>query len=113
MRFKKRTTAGLLLLSLGGSSFAAAPPCPDRPTPPPCCADGRCYPNPLTFGVYETRWRRWPVEVAALGPDGQPGTLPAATDDIPRFEAPPAEEEDQKAPPPTEPAPTFRCHLYR
>jgi hypothetical protein len=103
MKFKTRATAGLLLLSLSNSSFAVAPPCPDRPTPPPCCADGRCYPNPLTFGVYETRWRRWPLEVAALAPENQPGAAVPPAGDVPRFETPPAEEEDQKAPPPTEP----------
>lgn len=101
MKFKKATATGLLLVGLGNTSLAAPPPL-DRPTPPPCCADGRCYANPLTFGVYETRWRRWPIE--SMEPTRGGPTLPIQPQaDIPSFQAPPAEEEDRKAPPPTMP----------
>ena len=102
MTFKKATATSLLLIGFGTTSLAAPPPL-DRPTPPPCCADGRCYPNPLTFGWYETRWRRWPVECMEPIPAGQqiPGTQPI--EGIPTFEPPTPEEEDRKAPPPTAP----------
>jgi hypothetical protein len=102
--FKKATATGLLLIGFGSDVLAAPPACVDRPTPPPCCADGYCYPNPLTFGVYPTRWRRWPVEhlepsrAGEYGPSGQP-----LGDDIPNFELPEAKDEDLRAPPPTAP----------
>ena len=81
---------------------SAAPPPLDRPSPPPCCADGLCYPNPLTWGHYPTKWRRWPTDyLEPLPPEALP---PAPLDpDVPAFEAPPAEEEDRRAPPPTAP----------
>jgi hypothetical protein len=59
-----------------------------------------CYPNPTTWGVYKTRWRRWPTE--ELEPTPAEARPPA--DRVPeaeRFERPPAEEEDRAAPPPT------------
>ncbi len=99
MKFKKATTAGLLLVGLGNASLAVPPPL-DRPTPPPHCADGRCYPNPFTFGVYETRWRRWPVE--SFDPNAVEKFDPRKLQNhVPPFDAPPTEEEDRKAPPPT------------
>jgi hypothetical protein len=79
----------------------------DRPTPPPCCADGRCSTNHV-WGVYETRWRRWPgVTDAPLEPSAAPapGELGPA---VPPYEAPPAAEEDQRAPAPTRPRPPER-----
>jgi hypothetical protein len=100
MRFFKSTTAGLLFLSVGGTTLAV-PPCPERPTPPPCCADGRGYSRPETFGVYETRWRPWPIQ--NLGPSAPQTGEEALKNQVPRFEAPPAEEEDRKAPPPSTP----------
>jgi hypothetical protein len=100
MMFRKTTTVGLMLLGLGSASLAAPPPL-DRPSPPPCCADGRCYPNPWTFGWYETRWRRWPVECLEPFPAGQ--QLPTPPDSLPPYEPPLDVDEDRKAPPPTTP----------
>jgi hypothetical protein len=96
----KKTAAGLLIFGLGSATFAGPPPL-DRPSPPPCAADGRCYPNPLTYGWYETRWRRWPLECIEQGPPGQ--TTPQPLEGIDTTEKPGKTTEDQKAPPPTEP----------
>ena len=47
-------------------AHSAAHPCTiDRPTPPPCAADGTCYPNENTWGWYPCHWRQWPGEVLA------------------------------------------------
>jgi hypothetical protein len=103
MKLVKKTTATLFAACLAGDLAIAAHPPLDRPTPPPCCADGICYPNPITWGWYETRWRRWPTE------ELQPTPAPAAPipgkkiPDIPAYETPPPEEEDRRAPPPTKP----------
>jgi hypothetical protein len=101
MKFSQYAAAALIVL--GFVTMAAAVPPLDRPTPPPCCADGHCFANSVTYGWYETRWRRWPCECAApvggtqVAPTGQPsGELPA-------FDVPPAEEEDRRAPLPTAP----------
>jgi hypothetical protein len=81
----------------------AAPPI-ERPSPPPCCADGQCLANPFTFGVYATRWRQWPVKAYEPTQAGA-ATVPAKTmPELPAYEAPPPEQEDRKAPPPTTPA---------
>jgi hypothetical protein len=80
-----------------------APPnplAPGRPSPPPCCADGYCYPNPATWGHYGTRWRRWPIELAAATPPGA-ATAPRPSPDVPTYDVPPPEEEDRRAPPPS------------
>jgi len=100
MKLRIASTVGLLFFGIGNTSLAVAP-CPDRPTPPPCCADGRCHPNPLTFGWYETRWRQWPIQPFEPGAP-QTGEQ-QLQNEIPRFEAPPAEEEERRAPPPTTP----------
>src|SRR3954462_5718870 len=91
-----------LCLLLCGSSLASPPI--ERPTPPPCCADGQCLANPFTFGVYATRWRQWPV--AAYEAPGAGAATPAARTlpELPPYEAPPPEQEDRKAPPATTPA---------
>jgi hypothetical protein len=98
----KTTTAGLLLFGLCHAALAAPPPL-DRPSPPPCCADGRCYPNPWTFGWYETRWRRWPMECMDGMPAGRLGPTRPQGSDIPPYDPPPPDEEDRRAPPPTTP----------
>jgi hypothetical protein len=96
-------SAGLLLGSVC-ECLAAAPPL-DRPTPPPCCADGQAFANPAAFGVFPTRWRRWPLEVVQTAPMQKPSALPGpASRELPPFERPPIEEEDKKAPAPTTPA---------
>jgi hypothetical protein len=90
--------AGLALIY--GDAFAAGPPSIDRPSPPACCADGMCYPNPTTWGFYGTRWRRWPTTQLEPTPaDARPPGAPSP--EIPSFERPPAEDEEQAAPPPT------------
>src|SRR4029079_1592927 len=100
MKFAKAATAGILAVGLSNVSWAL-PPCPDRPTPPPCCADGRGITSPATIGYYDTHWRPWPIQNP--GP-GTPKTGEQQLQNaVPRFEAPPAEEEDRKAPPPTTP----------
>jgi hypothetical protein len=80
-----------------------APPnplAPGRPSPPPCCADGICYPNYETWGHYKTRWRPWPIQLAATAP-GAPTAPPAARPDAPPYEVLPPEEEDRPAPRPS------------
>jgi hypothetical protein len=72
----------------------------DRPSPVPCCADGYCYPNPYEWGYYRTNWRRWPTDCynglpLEVTPPGQ------ITNETPSHVAPPAEEEDRRAPTPT------------
>jgi hypothetical protein len=72
----------------------------DRPSPVPCCADGFCYPNPYEWGYYRTNWRRWPTDCynglpLEVTPPGQ------ITEETPSHVAPPAEEEDRRAPTPT------------
>ena len=95
-------TLSLSALITVGAVASAAPPPLDRPTPPACCADGYCYPNPTTFGVYQRRWRRWPTE--ALEPTPAGVTPPSRlVPDIPPFDLPRPEEEDRRAPPPTQP----------
>ncbi len=84
---------------------AAVPPVIDRPSPPPCCADGQCFASPLTYGYYDTRWRRWPLETMAQAGTAKPATLSAPMrQDVPPFVTPPAEQEDRRAPPPSVPA---------
>jgi hypothetical protein len=102
MKLRKLTTTGVMAFSFLGTASAAPPPL-DRPTPPPCCADGHCFANSVTYGWYETRWRRWPLEVpeAVTGTQLTPTAQPSG--EIPTYDIPPAEEEDRKAPPPTAP----------
>jgi hypothetical protein len=78
-----------------------APPnplAPGRPSPPPCCADGYAYPNPVTWGHYATRWRRWPIEFAGPTPGVVPTPRPLGQD-VPPYETPIPDEEDRRAPP--------------
>jgi hypothetical protein len=98
----KKAAAGLLFFGLGSTSLAVAPPL-DRPSPPPCCADGRCYSNPMSCGFYATRWRRWPLESLETTSAGQLGPPAQQGGDFPVIEPPLPGEEDRKAPPPTAP----------
>jgi hypothetical protein len=104
MKCSRIIGAGLLVIYAIGSAIAAGPPgLVGRPTPPACCADGICYPNPTTWGSYPTRWRRWPAD--GLAPTPADAAAPARpSPDLRPFEAPPKEEEERRAPPPT-PAP--------
>lgn len=56
-----------VLLLFVAYSEAQADAC--RPeTPPPCAADGACYPRRDTWGNYVTRWRPWPGDQIGLAP---------------------------------------------
>jgi hypothetical protein len=101
MKFSRVIGASLLASCVSGSAGAAGPGVPgilDRPTPPACCADGICYPNPTTWGAYPTRWRRWPSE--ALAPTPADAAAPSGRD-LPALEPPGPEDEDRQAPRPT------------
>jgi hypothetical protein len=101
MKSLERFAAAVLVVSSTFvNAYGAGPPSIDRPSPPACCADGLCYPNRDTWGVYKTRWRRWPTEQLQPTPaEAQPPVGP--TQEIPGFERPPMEDEEQAAPPPT------------
>ena len=104
MKFSRVFAVSLLATCVSGSAGAAGPGVPgilDRPTPPACCADGICYPNPTTWGAYPTRWRRWPGEVLAPADAARPSR---PVGELPTLEPPVPEDEDRRAPPPT-PAP--------
>lgn len=73
--------------------------CVDRETTAPCTADGGCYPKRPTFGHYEQKWRTWPGEVDSSAPSP---TLSEEESLLKSYDAPPAEDEDQQAPPPIE-----------
>jgi hypothetical protein len=98
--FRQFAAAVVLLGWMCVVAFSAGPTSIDRPSPPACCVDGLCYPNPTTWGYYGTRWRRWPT--TQLEPTPAEARPPGApTPEIPAFERPPAEDEEQAAPPPT------------
>lgn len=106
MGMAKRIAGSLLVVGMGRVVSAEPPPSLDRPSPPPCCADGKCIANPLTYGVYPTRWRHWPLECPMEVPGAEAGAqaLPSnVQQEIKPYEIPPAEQEDRKAPPPTMP----------
>lgn len=103
MKLARSATAGVLILGLGNVALAM-PPCQERPTPPPCCADGHGISRPATFGVYDTHWRPWPIQNG--GPTTPQTGEEALKGVLPRADLPPAEEEDRKAPPPTSPPDT-------
>jgi hypothetical protein len=102
MKILKAIATSAMVFSLL-STAAAVPPPLDRPTPPPCCADGHCFANSLTYGWYETRWRRWPCECGEPVPRGQLTPAVQPSGDLPTYDVPPAEEEDRRAPLPTAP----------
>jgi hypothetical protein len=77
----------------------AAHPYIDRPTPPPYCADGVCYPNAETWGWYQQRWRRWPTEELQPIPSTAAPRPGREIPGIEPYETPPPEQEDQRAPP--------------
>src|SRR6516165_6695603 len=95
--------AWCFLFSCAASWATAATPLPiDRPTPPPCAADGTCYPNEGTWGWYPCKWRRWPGEVLEPTPAGaQPTPAELQKGGLGPFEAPTPEREDTQAPPST------------
>lgn len=76
-------------------------PSVDGALPPPCSADGICYPKPETFGFHRTRWRRWPGD-EATGPAPTPAEATEGDELLQPFDTPAPELEDQQAPPPIE-----------
>src|SRR5262245_24011561 len=103
MKFVKIIGAGALTICTATPAVAAHPPL-DRPTPPPCCADGICRPNAAEWGWYRTQWRRWPTEELAPTPATSPGKAgKEAVPGVPSYETIPPELEDRRAPPPTKP----------
>src|SRR5262245_42377404 len=82
-----------------GTAAADTPPL-DRPTPPPCCADGVCDAHAGTYGWFQTRWRPWAGE--SVNPGAVP-TAPAAGG-LPPYVRPTPENEDLRAPPATKSA---------
>jgi hypothetical protein len=105
VKVTRTIAAGVFLGWMCPNSLASQPPGIERPTPPPCCADGQCLSSPLSFGYYDTRWRRWPLETVAQAPTGKPAAVPVPMrQDVSPFVTPPAEQEDRKAPPPSVPA---------
>jgi hypothetical protein len=99
-----RTIATGVFLGLMCQSSMAGPPLIARPSPPPCCADGQCLASPTTYGYYDTRWRRWPLESVAQASTAKPAALSAPMrQDVAPFVTPPPEQEDRKAPPPSVP----------
>jgi hypothetical protein len=101
MKFLLATATGAM--AFGFLCTAAAVPPLDRPTPPPCCADGHCIANSVTYGWYETRWRRWPCECVESVPGDKLSPTTQPSGDLPTYDVPPAEEEDRRAPLPTAP----------
>ncbi|MEX2317716.1 MAG: hypothetical protein WD669_11230 [Pirellulales bacterium] len=101
-----RVTAMSLVVTLCFTADIAAainPPL-ERPTPPPCCADGVCYAHARTYGYFQTRWRTWP----GLGVAPMPTLQTPPSNQIPGFptyETPTPEKEDLQAPPLTKASP--------
>lgn len=100
MKFTVATLAGMLLFWTC-AGLAAATVTVDKPSPPPCCVDGLCYPKTNTWGYYPSQWRRWPGD--ELRPTAVEPTPAERTPDIAPFETPRPQEEDRRAPPPTKP----------
>lgn len=99
MRFTRMAVCGLITcLAYAGRADAGVPI--DRPSPPPYCADGKCYPKTSTWGYYQGRWRRWP-ELKAAPTEAEPTPAELLGPDLPPYEAPSPEYEDRAAPPPT------------
>lgn len=101
---KRITLIGTSLAAFGCASFAVggSPLHVDRPTPPPCAADGTCYPNENTWGWYPCHWRQWPGEVLAPTPAGaQPTPAEGPGGQLKPYETPSPEQEDAQAPPST------------
>jgi hypothetical protein len=95
---------GSMIACWGAASVVlAASPVPiDCPTPPPCAADGTCYPNECTWGWYPCRWRKWPGEELEPTPAGaQPTPAELKGSGLNPYETPTPEHEDTQAPPST------------
>ena len=79
------TTIGCALATCctAGLAMGRSPLPIDPPTPPPCAADGTCYPNTGEWGYYPSRWRPWPGDQLVPTPsDAEP--TPAEQESQPR-----------------------------
>lgn len=89
------------VLGVAGLSLGR-PPLIDPPSPPPCAADGSCYPNTCEWGYYPSRWRTWPGSNLEPTPRQAPKEIPGRiSPELGPSETPPAELEDAAAPPST------------
>jgi hypothetical protein len=91
----------LAVLSATGLANGHSPFPIDAPTPPPCAADGTCYPNRGEWGYYPSRWRMWPGDFLEPEPSAVSPTPADArvSPELGHSETPPAELEDAAAPP--------------
>jgi hypothetical protein len=87
-------TSALAPVALGGGAQ----------TPPPCGPDGVCVPRPQTFGWYQTRWRTFPGDVAAIPPTPATGGDQPDREELGGPELPDASEEGQLGPASSRPA---------
>ncbi len=71
----------------------------DRPSPPPCAADGTCYPNTESWGYYQAQWRTWPGVAAEPATSKLEPTPADLGPELTPHETPPPELEDKQAPP--------------
>jgi hypothetical protein len=92
-----RTLTIAIVASIGPVAAATLPL--DRPTPPPCCADGICAAHASSFGYFPTRWRVWPGLSQAPLPTVKQPTIRQIPGITP-IEPPSPEEEDRQAPQP-------------
>ncbi len=85
-----------------GRADAAGPhtACTDCPLPPPCSAEGGCYPKRDTWGYYPTQWSTWPTDYGDAASESQGGRT-----NLPSVIVPKAAQEDKAAPAPSEPKP--------
>jgi hypothetical protein len=101
MKLLTITVASLATCWTIGVAVGRSPLPLDPPTPPPCAADGTCYPNTGEWGYYPSRWRPWPGDQLEPTPSGAEPT-PAEQRVSPELgpsETPPAELEDATPPP--------------
>ena len=84
-----------------GRAHAQIPGLIDRPSPPPCAADGTCYPNKEVWGYYPGRWRTWPGVSGLPTPSTLEPTPADLGPELSPHETPRPEVEDRQAPPAT------------
>lgn len=94
-----RTWCMLLALSAISATGLGRAPLIDPPTPPPCAADGICYPNTVRWGYYPVRWRSWPGTQLEPTPAKSPTEAGRISSELGPAEPPPADVEDAAAPP--------------
>jgi hypothetical protein len=90
----------LAVCGVTGSASGRSPLPIDPPTPPPCAADGTCYPNTCEWGYYPSRWRTWPGDQLEPTPSKTPTEAEGrVSPELGHSETPPPELEDAAAPP--------------